>query len=281
MQTIEYCLFRVKFIHASQRQLFEELKPSEIFLKALAEHPREMPRQGYVWHIGTPLFFDGGESGHFKIGRTNNSTIQMYDELKQDFVENIYEVSPYTHVVFNAQIGLAAIASKEKLGKAEVIAARLEKLLAGTDIAAQQDVIVTIQPISDPVTFIKEIMEAYKVFRYSATFTGPNPFDADEIFQKPLAVYAKSARARKGSATISGDDLDRETLRAVTRSTAATGNTASARLTKAKGQRPVTKHLSGDAVKKRYDAETHNPHRVLSEFQEEYYRIRGYEGNSH
>lgn len=41
----------------------------------------------------------------------------------------------------------------------------------------------------DPDSFLRELNEAYNVLQFSATFQRPNPFDADEFFQRPLAVY--------------------------------------------------------------------------------------------
>jgi hypothetical protein len=111
---------------------------------------------------------------------------------------------------------------------------------------------VEIVPIPDPEDFLASLNDAYAVSKFSATFRGPNPFDADEHFQKPLSVYLSSANGEKGKAQIQGEDLNREVLQAVTRSTAATGNEASARIRKTKSQKFTTINLRGDPIKQRW-----------------------------
>ncbi|WP_146135151.1 hypothetical protein [Neisseria iguanae] len=82
--------------------------------------------------------------------------------------------------------------------------------------------------------------QAYKLFRFTITFRGPNPFDADEYFQKPLSVYLSAANGQKGRTIIDGDDLNGDVLTEVTKSSAATGNEASARIQKSPKQKATT-----------------------------------------
>jgi len=84
------------------------------------------------------------------------------------------------------------------------------------------------------------LASAYRVTRFAATFRGPNPFDADEYFQKPLSVYLLATDGEKGKAQVQGKDLNRQALQEVTRSTAATGNEASARITKGESEKQIT-----------------------------------------
>jgi hypothetical protein len=73
--------------------------------------------------------------------------------------------------------------------------------------------------------------------------------------------------------------LNRSVLGEVTRSTAATGNEASARIQKSKRQKPMTINLKGDPIKRKYDEEDHKPELVLADLENQYSRVRRREDN--
>lgn len=275
MASVEYSLFRAKFIKPRQGSfLHVDLTPEDVFLQALEEKPSAELRKGYIWHIGNLRMFSS-DTGYFAVGRTTNATIEKFDETSGNFVEEELETSPYTHCVFNAQLGILGVARKSSLSvTAKGIAARIEQLLSISSVVAQNTISVEIAPIPDPEGFLRALVSAYRVMRFSATFHGPNPFDADEHFQKPLSVYLSAAGGQKGKTQIQGEDLKRDVLEAVTRSTAATGNEASARIARSKAQKPITINLKGDPVKRRYDEEEHNPEVVLADLTNLYHRVR-------
>lgn len=106
MATIEYSLFRAKFVKSNQRSLFyADATPSELFLLALEEKPSAELREGYRWHIGNIQLFSE-MTGYFAIGRTTKSSIEKFDPATGNFLEEELETSPYTHCVFNAAIGI-------------------------------------------------------------------------------------------------------------------------------------------------------------------------------
>jgi hypothetical protein len=275
MSTIEYSLFRAKFIVPSQGSFFpEHFRPEHRLISAVSEKPSVTTKSGHEWHIGNVRMFNDWQ-GYFAVGRTTTSTIEKFDTQTGDFIEEELEQSPYTHCVFDSHIGLIGIAKKLSLSQhTKGIASRLEFLLSSTDVVALDRLTVEVRPIPDPEGFLRSIETALRVFRFSATFRGPNPFDADEYFQKPLSAYLSAARGTKGIATIRGDNLDRDVIAQVTRSTAATGNEASARLLKPGHRKAVTVNLQGDPVKRRYEEETHMPDLVLQDLIELYHQVR-------
>jgi len=275
MASIEYSLFRAKFIKPRQTSLLHtDLTPQDLFLQALTEKPSGELRKGYIWHIGNIQYFSE-TTGYFAVGRTTNSTIEKFDDLTGDFIEEELEKSPYTHCVFDARIGFIGIARRASLATtAKGIATSIEKLLSMSRVITENDISVEIAPIPDPEGFLLALASAYRVTRFAATFRGPNPFDADEHFQKPLSVYLSAANGEMGKAQIQGEDLNREVLQDVTRSTAATGNEASARIMKSQSQKPITINLKGDPVKRSYDEEEHIPKTVLADLTNLYHRVR-------
>ncbi len=275
MPIIEYSLFRVKFIKPSQKSLFNEnITPRELLKSAVLQRPSAELRKGYHWHIGNVNFFNEVR-GYFAIGRTTVSSIEKFDEGSGNFVEEETEESPYTHCVFDASIGFIGLAKKPIISQTtKGIARRLQQLISQTDGVVENNIAVEILPIPDPDGFLKAISQAYRIYSYTATFRGPNPFDADEHFQKPLAVYLSAANGHKGKTTISGEDLSRDVLTEVTRSTAATGNEASARIQKTKRQKATTINLRGDPIKRSYDDREHHPEIVLNDLENMYMRVR-------
>jgi hypothetical protein len=275
MATVEYCLFRVKFILPSQMSwLHYPIRPTDVFLASLEEKPDSQVRRGYLWHIGNIELFTQS-SGYFAIGRTTRSTFEKFDESTGNFVVEELETSPYTHCVFDAAIGFIGIAKKPSLSPTtQGIARRVEEVLSRTSQVADNKIRVEISPIPDPESFLREIEAAYRLLQFTATFHGPNPFDADELFQKPLAVYLASADGTKGKTQIDGDDLNRQVVTAVTKSTAATGNEASARIKRVKGARANKIHLRGSTLGTSYDEALHDPKLALVDLRNLYQRVR-------
>lgn len=275
MASIEYSLFRTRFIKPFQLSIFQnDITPRDLFISALTERKSSTLRKGYVWHIGNTQYFSQYR-GYFAIGRTTTSTIEQYDEQSGNFIDQELINSPYTHCVFDAAIGFIGIAQKTALSQSsKTVASRLEELLSLADVIKRNEVSIEIAPIPDPEDFIRTLNGAYRVMRFSATFHGPNPFDADEHFQKPLSVYLSKANGQKGRTLIQGDNLNREVLQSVARSTAATGNEASARIVRRRSERPTTVNLKGDPVKRRYAEDEQNHEGILEDLTILYRRVR-------
>ena len=275
MATIEYSLFRAKFIKPKQSILFDSgMSPSDIFLSAIQDRPSAEIRAGYVWHIGNIQPFTK-TLGYFAVGRTTNATIEKFDSQSKNFVVEELETSPYTHVVYDASIGILGIAKKASLAPtSKGIASKIELLFGQTHNVLKNEITVEVRPIPDPDGFLKAVAAAYRVSRFTASFRGPNPVDADALFQKPLAVYCSKVGGEKGKVQVQGTDLDREVVQEVARSSAATGNEASARIFKSASQKPITISMSGDPIKKKYDEDTHDTKKVLHDMTGLYQKVR-------
>ncbi|BCV45453.1 hypothetical protein TUM17379_24710 [Shewanella algae] len=275
MGTREYHLYRAKFIKPSQLPLLAENQSSmDIFLKSIHDKPEYTLSSGSEWHIGNVKLFDDF-SGSFAVGRTTKTTVEKFDKESGDFVDELDDSGPYTVVIFDARIGLIGIAKKSKLApNASSIARRIKDLLSTTKTAIDTGVDVRIDIIPDPEDFLDKLRGAYSIRKFRATFTGPNPVDADELFQKPLSVYAKSIGASSGTLEVIGEALNEEVAESVAKSTAATGNTASARVVPSKGNKPKNIKMKGDAVVVTVAEEATNT-QVLEQMHEEYTRVRG------
>jgi hypothetical protein len=154
------------------------------------------------------------------------------------------------------------------------IAGKLQVLLSKAKIVTDYTVSVEIDFLRDPDTFIKILAQAYSIKKFTATFGGPNPFDADELFQKPLSVYLQKANGKKGKAIVEGDDLNADTLHRVAVSVAATGNNASARLQKRKGGKANTVYLGENQIVSSVKEEDFDKKEVLKDVQDKYRSVR-------
>lgn len=276
MATTEFSLFRIKFIKPAQKSFLhdEDKTPGDYFKAALEDRPSMEHNKLYVWHIGNLEYFSES-SGHFAVGRTSKKTVDLYDDGTKNFIEVDHKESPYAHCLFDSQIGIVVIAKNTSLSqRTENIAEKIEKLLSLNSGIFQNEIRVEISPIPDPEGFIRQLSKASLITRFTASFGGPNPFDADEYFQRPMSVYLSSARGEEGNTTIKGENLDNDTLVEVAKSTAATGNKASARIKRYKSSKPETIHLEGDPVKRRIDLGRFSLENVLEQFLKIYHDIR-------
>jgi hypothetical protein len=275
MNQIEYHLFRVKFIRPKQQSLLHDSRSaSDIFKYSIFEKPTVEFKENHIWHIGNIEEYSAS-SGSFALGRTTKTTLSKYDKLSGNFTEDLFDDSPYTYCIYDLSVGFVAIAKKSKLAPTVTgISRRLKVVLENAEAVKINEIRVIIDPISDPDGFILKLQTAHSIRKFTAHFTGPNPIDADLLFQKPISVYCQAANGEKGKVEVEGSDLNSETLIAVTHSTAASGNEVSAKITEMENQRPKKIHLRGDAVKRSYDEDNHNMELVAMDMRQEYQRIR-------
>ncbi|OEE11607.1 hypothetical protein [Aliivibrio fischeri] len=248
--SVEYHLYRIKFIKPAQIPLFlSEITPAEIFMKALNEKPSYEVNEGLIWHIGN-LQFSSENFGKFAIGRTTKTTVEKYDDHLKNFKEVDDDRSPYTYVLFDISLGLIGIATKNTLAStSKAISNKIKDTLSKSNIVSDYEVDVRVDHVPNPVNFIERLKKAFVVKKFKATFTGPNPVDADELFQKPLSVYCNEMKAENGSIEVSGESLDSNVVQLVAKATAATGNSASARIKESEFGDVITIRLKAEPVR--------------------------------
>lgn len=273
MPNTEYHLYRVKFVKPAQLALFKpELSPRSIFEAALGERPSLQLREGSVWHIGNiePITPDGGR---FAVGRTTTTTIEKFDSSTGNFTDLRDDSGPYTFVYFDSRIGLLAIGKRTKVAPdVKAIARKLQKLLSSARAVTEHEITVRVNFIPDPEGFLDKLHSAYAIKRFRATFTGPNPIDADELFQKPMSYYCQQLEADEGSVTVKGASLNSVMVATIAKSTAATANTASALIQLDQGSQPIPIAFKRDALRVMIDPEAEKAE-ALATIQIEYGKV--------
>jgi len=275
MQATEYHLYRAKFIKPAQSDIFitEHLTAREMFEKGLNERPSLELRANNVWHIGNVEKITNS-GGRFAIGRTTKATIEKFDFISGNFKELIDDSGPYTFVYYDSQLGLLGIGKKTKVAPyVKSIARKIQKLLSNTELVIQYQIEVRVDFIPDPESFLQKIRSAYAIKQFKAYFTGPNPIDADDLFQRPMSFYCQQLEGDHGSVVVTGASLNEDSVSAVAKSTAATGNSASALIQPERGARPIKISFQGDARKIMIESDM-NKHEALEIIQDGYREVR-------
>ncbi len=267
-------LYRVKFVRGVIVSLFDEgISPSDLFLLSLREiEGKSSPEKD--WVIGG-LEFYSELSGKFSIGKHMISELDNFDSDEKVFKRNSVDDYPNTLCFFDAELGLLGITSKFQLSSdTGVIARKIGSIVGSSLEVTRRNIFVEVEPIRDPEGLVDKIRKCYKVKSFSASFTRPNPYDADKYFQKPLSVYCQSINGIKGTAKISGDDLDKDVLIEVTRSTVSTGNRVSAKIIQNMGEKPISISTENSATGLTIDYENETGDNVVSEIRSAYQVLR-------
>lgn len=227
---LEFQLFRIKVFPSAQESLFpdERKTPQQILVQGIRSLPELELRKGFVWHIGNVSEIDD-EGLYFRLGRTSRTTIEIYRDGK--FLDQEFPVSPYTHAVLDTSLEICAIARKSKLSKTpKGLGSQLQRLLLESAIARHLRVAFEVSAVTDPEDFIAHLRSAHSISKFWLTFTKPNAIDADRDFIKPMERLLSEADGNKGKAIVEGESLRSETLEALARSAASTGDDAGASL---------------------------------------------------
>lgn len=272
-------LFRIKIERSAQPSLFEDKTKSarDLILDSIQEKPSHETRKDQIWRIGNieEILSDGLL---FAFGKVTKSKREVYDEANGNFRAEDQDEGPHTYVSIDLHNQVCAIAHKPKIAPyVKNIAGNLAKLLDESKTAKEHHIKFAITAISDPDAFIELIRNAELITQFEMTFTPPNPFDVEEQFHKPMENLVQATNATDGLTRIKGQNLDSGVLEDLTRSAAAAGNEAKARIQSPGDQKPVTKYLAGNPITVAVeDLVTHEDKLgLLERIRQSYRRVRG------
>lgn len=242
---MDFDLYRLKLLEGDPPSLFTGDMTREALLeKIIGEVPRTKLRKDHVWMLGN-VEQTGQSAFYLRIGRVTKKSIETYSN--GNFLEREFEASPYTHVFLDTALELVAVAQKSSLSPStRTTANSLAKLLQRSEQNRDLNVDFEIDPVKDPRDFLEALASAYEVQSFSFTFNRPNPFDADRLVVKPLQETLKNTNGTKGEVTLRGKEMNSAVLQDITRSVAASGDDAVARIRPAEKQKAINKKLSGN-----------------------------------
>jgi hypothetical protein len=245
---LTFQLFRIKIYYPDQALIFGTPDRSEMLRKAIHARPSAELRKGYNWHIGNVEDISK-DAIYFALGRTTRSHVELFNETTGNFALQEFAASPYTHVVVDFSTQVCAIASKSRLAPSQSgIARNLGRLIGGSAEIKSSDAKVEIPAINDPEGFIDYLRSAAQIIQFSVDFGRPNPWDTERDFQQPMQNLLQSTQAEEGKTIIKGSGLNADRLEELTRSVAATGNNAEARIRESMESRPRRRYLRDNPV---------------------------------
>jgi hypothetical protein len=206
----------------------------------------------------------------------------VLDEKTGDFTESPFDRAPYTHAIVDTRLELVAIARKYELAPTpDRLCDALARVLSASTAGQQGRARFSCSLLSNPDRFLSSLRNAFAVRSFTVTFTPPNPFDVDGDFILPMERLVRAAEGDRGSATLKGAALNPAPLQEISRSAAATGDNATARIIEEEGEKPVTRSLRGDSVSVSADALDSPEERaaVIAKARTEYGRIREDQGD--
>lgn len=275
MNTFDFYLYRLKLTFDKPTTFFakDDLSRPELILNMINSKPSSKFQRGQ-WHIGN-IKQSSKFSGYFAVGKTTKAIKEKFDEDSGNFIIEEDENSPYTHVIFDSEIGLLAIAKKNKLAQTiNGIANKTKQLFQRSDVAFNYGITVALDPISDPRDFIDALQSAYNIRSFTATFSRSNPFDSEEFFHKPMERVLDATNGKEGKTTLKGDDLESDALVEITKSVAATGNDAVAYLKPTEKEGLIRKSLIGNPAHFSILEQELNAEQVLVQARKVYSSVR-------
>ncbi len=248
MRATDFHLFRITVERSKLPFDERSVSSSEIISSAIREKPSHRLPRGANWRIGNVQEYDPAGI-FFALGKVTKSTRGLYDEELGDFIEESSEDAIHTYVAVDLEYQVCAIAYKSKVSaKAKYIANNLAKLLGTATVATTGALTFSLSELSDPDEFLQLIRTAIRIASFEMTFSPPNPFDVEEQFHRPMERLLKETAAGRGRTAIFGKALESETIEALARSAASTGNTAKARIQSEQDAKPILRSMTGSPL---------------------------------
>lgn len=250
---------------------------AEIITRSLEAKPDADVGRGSVWHIGNLNHFDEGGIS-FAMGRKQAITVQQFDDITHDFMEEEAMRAPFTLGVFDPQLQICGVIRKSGVSQnATEISGKLAALLNAAPFARQANSKILVEPIPDPVGFLQAIRSARAVLRFSFTVSRPNPMDVDRLIQGPAKDFTEKVDGEKSRVETDGPELNKDVIEDVAGAVAADGEQAVATIRPSEGGPSKRVHLAGNPIVEGVDVAPNSSALVaiLEASRRAYRRVRG------
>ena len=269
---------RIRCEPLQQGGLFDRPKPTtEVIAEAIQSTPTANVGRGSEWHIGKPEVVGDGAIG-FKMGRTTAVTVPKFDIETHDFFESEVESAPYTFGIFDRETQACGIVKKSGVSQSPTeISAKLERLLNASAAPETAGFRIVVDPIPDPESFIEQMRTASSITKFSFVASFENPFDVEELIQRPAERFAEAVGADTAKVEVQGEKLNEEVLEELARGVASTGEQATATVRQEGTSRGKRIYLRGNPVQEpiETDGPTKSVYAAMWEAtRQAYYRIR-------
>jgi hypothetical protein len=242
-------VLRVRCEPLLQPGLFSEPREASIVISdSLLATPTAQVGRGSEWHIGRPEVLPEYGIG-FQMGRVQAVATPQFDTEEHRFFEAEALRAPYTLGIYDQQYQACGIIRKSGVSQSSSeIAGKLQRLLNATPFPETAGYRIVVDPIPDPAHFVEQIRSAERITKFSFVASFENPFDVENLIQRPAEHFNQVARGRRTKVEVDGEDLNKEVLEELARGVAATGEQAAASIRPAVGARGKRIYLKGSPV---------------------------------
>ena len=281
---IEFVLHRLKIerrfvpfsIHAE-----DDFTSAQVISSAINENLARTLRARQTWRIGNVEDIDGNL--FFYLGKLKRYDRDKFNEENNQFFHGLETEAPYTFVAIDTEFQICGIAKNPALApRISGISKNLAKLLDLSETANGR-LHFSIDQIVDPVEFLALVENAGRITNFEMTFGQPNPFDVDLQFHKPIEELCKAIKAKKGKIAVEGEDLNKDTIEQVVRSSSSTGHKARMKIASPDRSKPEIRHTDGDPMIVRVEedefGDIEGKRRFFDRLRAAYHRVRGGEDN--
>lgn len=270
-------ILRVRCEPLQQGGLFAVSRdPSSVITDALMATPTAQVGRRSEWHIGRPESLAHDGIG-FQMGRVQAVTSPQWDTEDHSFFEAESQRAPYTVGVYDQRHQACGIIKKSGVSQSSTeIAIKLERLLNATSFPEAAGCRIVVDPIKDPAHFVEQIRSASQVTKFSFTATFDNPFDVENLIQRPAEKFNKIAGGERTKVEVEGEDLNKDVLEELARGVASTGDQAAASVRSEGARRTKRIYLRGSPLVEPVEPDpAKSPFQtILSATREAYDRIR-------
>jgi hypothetical protein len=250
---LDLAVFRLRVLRPREGQEqgfmgrpYLDTSPSQVLHAAIVEKPALETATGALWTVGNVQPLDD-HGLYFCLGRVKKATREVFAE--GEFRQELAQQAPFTHVVCDTALEACAIARRSDLApNPHQLATRLVRVLAQAMVVQEGRYELETTELDDPQRFLEYLATAHEVSSFWMTYSRPNPWNAAEDFIGPFTRAVEHTGGKKGRTSISGKDLDRESLGEVARSVAGEAYDAGATLRMNKKGRSTRKRLRGNHV---------------------------------
>lgn len=269
----QYNLFRLTLPSKSPSMHLFSQSPGEMLKKILLSQAGAIVRAGTLWVIANAADI-GDDVVYFKFGRAMRKAGEKFDVDQWMFVKTEMDIANCAECIFDAKAQVLAIEkaadcpSPYTLSKyiGKVIKRFIEDgehtLFSAEEVAYIKSRDCVIGEVSDPVDFINDILNAFRVMECKMYISRTNPFDYDDLLQRPVGQLMDMSGADIGYTVIK---TTRETLQAdkivdVAKASAAAGNDVVAKMQRSEASLPERIHLQSKTSCARIDVESGSGH---------------------
>lgn len=235
-------LFRLRIVPKDSKPILFQFDRGTLLGKIISAHPGAFVRVNVEWIIANSRYVDE-TAVFFKFGRVSKKVRERFDKEKRMFELVDDDLANSTVCVYDEKLQVLAIEKRSGAPSPLILARYIAAIVNGVGEGESRGVLSSdglaflalnnceVKSIDDPFDFINYITHSHKVVEFSVTFGKGNPFDYDELLQRPMQNLVEYTEGVLGRVSVKNSEgLKGGNLVGIAHAVAAHGTDASARI---------------------------------------------------